>query len=604
MGPEQDRLAAADAGTAGWRQWGPYLAERAWGTVREDYGTDGNAWASVTHDQAASHAYRWNEEGFAGICDDKQRLNLALSLWNGRDPMLKERMFGLTNAEGNHGEDAKDYWWYLDSTPTHSWMRVRYHYPQAEFPYELLRRENASRSKDEGEYELLDTGIFDDDRYWVVTVDYAKAAPDDICMAIHVENAGPDSATLHVLPTLWFRNTWSWGTSDTKPALRAAGTAGVMAEHSRLGSYALCGDGDPVVLVCDNETNNEKLYGVANTSPYPKDGIGDHVIHGAATVNPAGVGTKAALWYRLDVPPGGQVTVRLRLAAGAAPDLGTSWDDTMAARQAEADGFYADLTPAERTPDEASVLRQALSSLLWSKQFYAYDVSRWLSGDPGQPPPPPGRGEIRNGTWQHLNNSDVLLMPDCWEYPWYAAWDLAFHAVAIAHVDPEFAKQQIVLLLREWYMHPSGQLPAYEWNFSDVNPPVHAWAALRIFEIDGSRDHSFLERVFHKLLMNFTWWVNRKDVDGNDVFAGGFLGLDNIGAFDRSTLPPWRHPGAERRHGLDGDVQPRPAGDGARAHPCRARVRRRRHEVLRALLLHLDGHPRRRAVGLRGRVLL
>jgi hypothetical protein len=543
-GAERERLRAADAGTADWRAWGPYLAERAWGTVREDYSADGDAWTNLPHEHARSRAYRWNEDGMAGLCDERQTFCFALALWNGADPILKERMFGLSGVEGNHGEDAKDYWWYLDSTPTHSWMRWRYHYPQAEFPYGDLVAENALRGRTEPEYELADTGVFAGDRYWAVTVDYAKAAPTDMCLLVTVHNRGPEPALLHVLPTLWFRNTWAWGLPDTPavPPTITAGEGGLVAAHHRLGRLVLSGDGYPRALFCDNETNTQRLFGTPGRSAYPKDGINDHVVHGAPTVNPASAGSKAALHYRLSVPAGGSATIRLRLSTvddlGRKADLGAGHEAVLAARQAEADEFYAALAPAALSADRALVLRQALAGMLWSKQFYHYDVRRWLDGDPAGPVPPPSRLRGRNTAWWHLANTDVISMPDPWEYPWYAAWDLAFHTLPLAQVDPWFAKRQLLLLLREWYMHPNGQLPAYEWGFDDVNPPVHAWAALRVFEIDGSRDYAFLARVFHKLLLNFTWWVNRKDSEGNNVFEGGFLGLDNIGPLDRSKALP------------------------------------------------------------------
>ncbi len=532
---ERARLLEVPKGRSPWRRWGPYLAERAWGTVREDYSPDGAAWDFFPHDHARSRAYRWNEDGLGGICDDRQWLCLALAFWNGRDPILKERIFGLSGPEGNHGEDAKEYWWYLDSTPTHSWLRWRYMYPQAEFPYGDLVAENRRRGRDRPEYELLDTGVFDDGRYWEITAEYAKAVPEDLLLRVTVRNAGPDAAAIDVLPTLWFRNTWSWGLDPRRPSLVLDGGA-VVAEHHDLGRRWLVASGFPEALFCENETNTERLFGLPGSTPYPKDGIGDHVIHGAATVNPAREGTKASFRYRLEVAGGATATIELRLR-DTEGGLGGDYDDVIDARRAEADDFYAALTPAGASPDEALVLRQALAGMLWSKQFFHYDVLRWLEGDPAGPAPPPERWHGRNSGWTHLNNADVISMPDTWEYPWYAAWDLAFHCVALAHVDPEFAKSQLILLCREWYMHPNGQLPAYEWAFSDVNPPVHAWAALRVFEIDGSQDVDFLERVFHKLLLNFTWWVNRKDSEGSNVFEGGFLGLDNIGPFDRSALP-------------------------------------------------------------------
>ncbi len=533
MSVERDRLLEVPHGRAPWRRWGPYLSERAWGTVREDYSATGEAWDFFPHDHARSRTYRWNEDGLAGICDDRQTLCFALALWNGRDPILKERIFGLTGPQGNHGEDAKEYWWYLDSTPTHSFMRWRYVYPQAEFPYDRLVHHGRGRL--DPELELVDTGVFDDGRYWEVTADYAKASPEDVLIRISVRNAGPGTATIDVLPTLWFRNTWSWGLpGHAKPSIRLEDGA-LVADHDGLGRRVLSAAGSPDALFCENETNLQRLFGVPSPTPYPKDGINDHVVHGAPTVDPERRGTKAAFRYRLEVPAGETATIELRLSETAG--FGDDFDDVFAARERDADEFYAELTPPGASADEALVLRQALAGMLWSKQFYHYDVQRWLDGDPAGPPPPDSRRYGRNHDWTHLNNMDVISMPDTWEYPWYAAWDLAFHCVALAHVDPEFAKSQLVLLCREWYMHPNGQLPAYEWAFGDVNPPVHAWAALRVYEIAGDRDFDFLERVFHKLLLNFTWWVNRKDSQGNNLFEGGFLGLDNIGPFDRSALP-------------------------------------------------------------------
>lgn len=546
------RLAATKAGEAPWRDWGPYLSERAWGTVREDYSADGDAWHFFPHDHARSRVYRWNEDGMAGFCDEDQRWCLSLALWNEADPILKERMFGLTGAQSNHGEDVKDYWWYLDATPTHSWNTWRYHYPQAEFPYNDLIAENSRRGKQDPEYELIDTGVFDDGRYWVVTVDYAKAGPHDLLMSINVENAGPEEATIHVLPTLWFRNTWSWGDPDEhKPHMRLA-AGRVLADHSVAGPLVLVGDGEPEALFCENETNSERLFGSPNQTPYPKDGINDHVVNGTDTVNPHHTGTKAALHYTLTVPAGGSARVRVRLAGEERPgvtadssslavgplDVADDFDAILADRRAEADAFYDAALPVSRDDEEYRVARQAFAGLLWSKQFFHYDVERWLTGDPGQPTPPPGRGKIRNGGWRHLHSHDVILMPDPWEYPWFAAWDWAFHCVTLAHIDPRFAKDQLILLLREWYMHPNGQVPAYEWAFSDVNPPVHAWAALRVFEIDGGTDFDFLARIFHKLLINFTWWTNNKDREQDNLFEGGFMGLDNISPIDRSAFPP------------------------------------------------------------------
>jgi hypothetical protein len=544
---EAARLKEADAGARPWRAWGPYLSERAWGTVREDYSEHGTAWEYFPHDHARSRAYRWNEDGLAGICDERQTFCFSLGLWNGVDPILKERIFGLTGNEGNHGEDAKEYWWYTDSTPTHSWMSWRYHYPQGEYPYTEMVSVNRQLDRSEPEYELSDSGIFADDRFWVVTVDYAKAGPTDVCALITVANRGPDAATLHVLPTLWFRNTWSWGLPgrDDKPEIVVDGTV-LRGRHRILGQLAMVGDGDPTPLVCDNETNAQRLWGYDDSAEYPKDGINDHVIHGSATVNPEGRGTKAALHYQVEVPAGESRQIRVRLTLVAAPggapsplaDVAGQFDGVIAARKAEADAYFAALVPAGTPADEAQIVRSAVAGLMWGKQFYHFDVARWLDGDPASAPPPEGRRNGRNSEWRHMTSFDIISMPDPWEYPWYAAWDLAFHCIALARVDPHFAKQQLLLLLKDWYLHPNGQIPAYEWAFADVNPPVHAWASLRVFEIDGARDYDFLARVMHKLLINFTWWVNRKDSTGNNLFEGGFLGLDNVGPFDRSaTLP-------------------------------------------------------------------
>jgi hypothetical protein len=548
---EHARLADSTPDAPGeWKAIGPYVSERAWGTVREDYSADGEAWAYFPYEQARSRAYRWNEDGLAGLCDRSQLLCFALTFWNGRDPFLKERIFGLSGPEGNHGEDAKEYWWYSDATPSGSWLRWRYHYPQAEFPYALLRQENARRKRDDPEFELIDTGVFDQDRYWQITADYAKAGPDDVCMRIFVRNAGPDPAELHVLPTLWFRNRWSWDKDVERPVIQASEADGgdavsAIAEGRLLGKLRLTAGPDPAgkpptLLFCENETNARFLYGdEAEQTPYPKDGVNDHVVHGAATVNPARRGTKMACWYRLAVAAGETVELRLRLGRdkpGETADLGAGFERVHADRSREADEYYATLTPADATPGEAAIMRQAFAGIIWSQQFYHYDVARWLDGD--AVPPPPQRKSGRNAEWRHLNNQDIIAMPDKWEYPWYASWDLAFHCVALAYVDPSAAKHQLLLLSREWYMHPNGQLPAYEWNFSDVNPPVQAWAALAVFRIDGGTDFDFLERAFHKLLINFTWWINRKDARGDNVFEGGFLGLDNIGPFDRSAMLP------------------------------------------------------------------
>jgi hypothetical protein len=539
-----------------WRAWGPYVSDRAWGTVREDYSTGGTAWDYLPHDHARSRAYRWSEDGIAGICDDRQRLCLALALWNGNDPILKERLFGLTGPEGNHGEDVKEYYYYLDATPTHSYMRMLYKYPHAAFPYADLVETNRRRGKQEPEYELGDTGIFDDDRYFDVFVEYAKAAPDSIVARITAVNRGPTSAPLHLLPTLWFRNTWSWGASMPKPILCAVGRTAVAAEHAELGTYGLrcadaeirdargtaCGRVAPSLLFTENETNHVRLFGTPNASPFVKDGVDEAIVHGhTSAVNPARLGTKAAAHYPIEVPAGGSVTVDLVLTGASAPPLAAT-DDVIAARQAEADAFYAALQPATLSADERAVQRQAFAGMLWSKQFYHYDVRTWLDGDAAQPPPPHQRGHGRNHDWRHFNTADILSMPDKWEYPWFAAWDLAFHCIPLALLDGDFAKDQLLLLVREWYQHPNGQIPAYEWAFGDVNPPVLAWAAWRVYQIDrkqrGVGDRAFLERVFHKMLLNFTWWVNRKDAEGRNVFQGGFLGLDNIGVFDRSAPLP------------------------------------------------------------------
>jgi hypothetical protein len=517
-----------------WQHWGPYVSERAWGTVREDYSPDGEAWTFFPHDHARSRTYRWSEDGLAGICDDEQILCFAFAFWNGRDPILKERIFGLTGDEGNHGEDAKEYWWYLDSTPSHSWMRWRYAYPQAEFPYDDLIATNAARTRNDPEYELLDTGVFAHG-WWQIDVDYAKAAADDICVHVTVRNMGAQPATLQLLPTLWFRNNWSFYPEVPKPSIDAPAPAQLRAEHQTLGTLVLSGDGSPESLFCENESNAHRLWSEPGPA-YPKDGINDHVVAGAATVNPDHTGTKAALHYRLTCAPGETAEVNLRLAPSAR-DLGEEHAATRAARSGEADAFYATIAPAA-TDDERHVMRQAFAGMLWCKQFFHYDVQRWLDGDPGQPPPPESRRQGRNSRWAHVDNRDVISMPDKWEYPWFAAWDLAFHCITLSHVDPEFAKAQLRLITREWYMNPNGQLPAYEWDFGDVNPPVHALAALAVFQIDGATDHTWLERMFHKLLLGFTWWANVKDPEGDHLFGGGFLGMDNVGPFDRSAPLP------------------------------------------------------------------
>jgi hypothetical protein len=549
---EGKRLIETDARRAHWRRWGPYLSERQWGTVREDYSQGGTAWDSFPHEHARSRVYRWGEDGIAGLSDRHGLICLALALWNGRDPMLKERLFGLTGSQGNHGEDVKEYYFYLDNTPSHSYMRYLYKYPQGEFPYQRLGEENQRRDRRQLEYELIDTGIFDEDRYFDVLVEYAKATAEDILVRITAINRGPDPASLDLLPTLWFRNTWAWGIDARKPRVRTTdpveGALAVEVNHGAYGRRWLLLDGVPTLLFTENETNAAALWGGENRTQYVKDGINDFIVRGNPdAVSPEPHGTKMAARYAVRLRPGEQTTVRLRLTdhPGPAP-FGPAFAEIFAARQREADEFYATVIPDDLSPDAQAVARQAFAGLLWSKQLYLFDVSRWLRGDPAGPTPPEDREYGRNYRWGHLYNDDVLSMPDKWEYPWFAAWDLAFHTIPFALIDPSFAKDQLVLLLREWYMHPNGQLPAYEWAFSDVNPPVHAWAAWRVYKIErrlrGRLDRRFLERVFHKLLLNFTWWVNRKDADGRNVFQGGFLGLDNIGVFDRSApLPTGGH---------------------------------------------------------------
>ncbi|HYP27344.1 MAG TPA: glucosidase [Blastocatellia bacterium] len=556
MTREEERLRQSRERKAHWKRWGPYLSERAWGTVREDYSGHGTAWDYFPHDLARSKAYRWGEDGIGGISDRHQFICFALSLWNGRDPILKERLFGLTGSEGNHGEDVKEYYFYLDSTPTHSYMKFLYKYPQAEFPYARLVEENRRRGKGELEYELIDTGVFDDDRYFDVSVEYAKATPEDILIRITATNRGPEPADLHLLPTIWFRNTWSWESGSARPSLRRVPdvkNAGVVQLcHEYYGHRWLFCQGAPELLFAENETNTLRLYGHENGTRHPKDAINDYVVRGdRGAVNPARSGTKAAAHYPLRLGPGETRVIRQRLTdlelrpSDGDPCNG-DFEKVFAERRAEADEFYAKIIPENASEDNRGVMRQALGGLLWSKQFYYYDLRKWLKGDPAEPPPPPERAKGRNRDWTHLYNDDIISMPDKWEYPWYAAWDLAFHCLPLALVDSDFAKEQLVLLLREWYMHPNGQLPAYEWGFGDVNPPVHAWAAWRVYKIEKKRtgrgDLRFLERVFHKLMLNFTWWVNRKDAEGRNVFQGGFLGLDNIGVFDRSApLPTGGH---------------------------------------------------------------
>lgn len=550
---EEIRLDECRRGAANWRRWGPYLSDRQWGTVREDYSESGSAWTYFSHDQARSRAYRWGEDGLGGICDRYQLLCFALALWNGRDPILKERLFGLTgdgDNRGNHGEDVKELYYYLDSTPTHSYMKLLYKYPQAAYPYSSLVSENGGRGRDVPEYELLDTGVFEGDRYFDIFIEYAKISPEDIAIRITAHNRGPEAATLHLLPTLWFRNTWAWGReSPPRPSLSAPqapeGVFVIEAEHQDIGTRRLLCGGAPNLLFTENETNAAKLFpGGENRTPFVKDGIHEHVVHGRAeTVNPARTGTKASAWYRVEIPPGGNVTLRLRLTdlPPSADMLGDSFDAIFTRRAAEADDFYAKRAGRCSSPEALSVQRQAFAGLLMSKQLYYYNVAAWQEGDPPTFAPP-GRIGVRNKDWRHIHNADVISMPDKWEYPWYAAWDLAFHCIPLAVIDPDFAKAQLVLLLRERYIHPNGQIPAYEWNFSDVNPPVFAWAAFRVYKIErrvrGRADRAFLKRIFHKLLVNFTWWVNQKDREGDNVFEGGFLGLDNVGLFDRSKMAP------------------------------------------------------------------
>jgi hypothetical protein len=558
-GAELRRLEADHARRENWKRFGPYLAERQWGTVREDYSADGTCWDYFPHDHARSRAYRWGEDGLLGICDRQGRLCFGLALWNGVDPILKERLFGLTGPEGNHGEDVKEQYFYLDSTPTHSYMRALYKYPQRAFPYRWLVEENRRRSKTDAEFELSDTGAFDDGRYFDVFAEYAKGSPNDVLIAIDVANRGPEPAPITVLPTVWFRNTWSWGRSGEgysgRPAMAAAGDGTIVLEQPSLGRYRLAieaapSGASPELIFTENETNAERIFCSPNATPYVKDAFHDYVVGGRADrVNPERRGTKAAAVYRLVVPAGGEVRLRLRLTAtdeaAAQPSPFQDFDAVFAARRAEADAFYLAKT-GPLSPDERLAVRQAYAGLLWSKQFYHYDVRAWLEGDPAQPAPPAGRHTGRNTEWGHLYNRDVLSMPDKWEYPWFAAWDLAFHMIPFARIDPHFAKEQLLLMTREWYMHPNGQLAAYEFAFGDVNPPVHAWAAWRVYKIavdaDGKRDRVFLARMFKKLLLNFTWWVNRKDAEGRNLFSGGFLGLDNIGVFDRSRpLPTGGH---------------------------------------------------------------
>lgn len=559
MKREQQRIEESQQRKVHWKRWGPYLSERQWGTVREDYSPNGDAWEYFPHDHARSRAYRWGEDGIAGFCDRHQRICFALALWNERDAILKERLFGLNNREGNHGEDVKEYYFYLDATPTSSYLKCLYKYPQAAFPYEQLIAENRQRTREDPEFELIDTGIFNENRYFDVFVEYAKASAEDILIRISAINRGPDVAPLHLLPTLWFRNTWAWGgavrQAGAKRISSPGGTAVIEFHQSDYGTRWLITEGAPELLFTENETNTELLFNHKNQIPYVKDGIHNYIVHGKKdAVNPAQTGTKVAVHYPVQLKPGASISIRLRLTdqspvqlsgkdrSTAADFFGAGFEATFNERIKEADEFYAGRAEQQMSDDARLAQRQAFAGLLWGKQSYHYEVRRWLLGDPTQPPPPPERLTGRNHQWLHVYNADVISMPDKWEYPWYASWDLAFHCVAMAPIDPDFAKDQLVLLLREWYMHPNGQIPAYEWNFSDANPPVHAWAAWRVYKIEGrvrgKLDRTFLERVFQKLLLNFTWWVNRKDPLGKNVFEGGFLGLDNIGVFDRSMPLP------------------------------------------------------------------
>jgi len=530
---EKERLKIPD-----WKKWGPYLSDRSWGTVREDYSADGQAWTYTTHDMAYSKAWRWGEEGIGGIADKRQHLCFAPAFWNKKDPILKERLFGVSGLEGNHGEDVKELYYYLDSSPTHSYMKTLYKYPQAAFPYDHLVQENRRRTREQPEYELIDTGIFDEDKYFDIFIEYAKAGMEDILIRITVHNRGKEAAPLHVLPTVWFRNTWSWGTDDYKPNMVVSNEGDILIEHRELGEWSLYGETDQNIF-CDNETNGRRFYG-ENKPGYFKDGIQEFLVHGNEHAINYSQGTKACQNYECMIPGGGSTTIRLRLANTRFYNPFADFDQIFADRIRETDEFYADLQKDMKSEDEKQVQRQGFAGMLWNKQLYMYNVEEWLRGDPGQPPPPPERWKGRNHKWVHLKNSNIISMPDKWEYPWYASWDLAFHCMIFALIDADFAKHQLLLLTHDWYMHPSGILPAYEWSFDDTNPPVHAWAAFRVYEIEknangGKGDRAFLETVFHKLLLNFTWWVNRKDEEGNNIFEGGFLGMDNIGLFDRSN---------------------------------------------------------------------
>ena len=546
---ESNRLQEARTGKAAWKKWGPYLSERQWGTVREDYSPDGNAWDYFSHDQARSRSYHWGEDGLAGFSDDKQFLCFSLALWNGKDPILKERLFGLTNSEGNHGEDVKEYYFYLDSTPTHSYMKYLYKYPQAAYPYENIISTNKQRSRTEMEYELLDTGIFNQDRYWDVFVEFAKQSAEDTLIEITICNRGPEAAALHILPTLLFRNTWTWWPGTPKPSMAQSaggkGSVAIAASHQKLGDRYLYCEGTPSLLFTENETNTERIFGTPNATPYVKDAFHNYIVHGKQdAVNPQHTGTKAAADYEVTVGAGQSATLRLRLSDAAPTAMGDAFKDfakIMETRKREADEFYRGVIPQRLTEDEGRVMRQALAGMLWTKQYFGFDVDMWLE-EHGVDPIAPGGKQIRNREWFHMVNEHVISMPDKWEYPWYAAWDLAFHTMALSAVDVDFAKEQLDLMLQEFFLHPTGQIPAYEWNFGDVNPPVHAWATIFLYRTEqalrGEGDIEFLKRSFAKLMLNFSWWVNRKDRFGKNVFEGGFLGLDNIGVFDRSAPLP------------------------------------------------------------------
>lgn len=538
MNAEQTRLQ-----DSAWKEWGPYISDRQWGTVREDYSPDGDAWNYSTHDMARSKTYRWSEEGIAGICDDQQYVCFAVAFWNKKDPIIKERYFGLSNPEGNHGEDVKELYYYLDSTPTHSYMKMLYKYPQQEYPYAWLVDENHRRTRNDREFELIDTGIFDQNKYFDIFIEYAKKSPTDILVRITVNNRGDEDAPLHVLPTVWYRNTWAWGNADYKPRMSDGSQGIIDVYHEALGQFWFRAEGNPPVLFCDNETNTRRLYNYDNGNPYCKDGINDHLIHGTGSVNPRMQGTKAAANYDITVPAGKNVVLRMRLTQDVQQGF-DDFDGVFSTRMNEADEFYNDLQSHSSDTDHGMIQRQAFAGMLWSKQFYHYDVHQWLEGDPAMPKPAAERLTGRNSKWMHLNNREIISMPDKWEYPWYASWDLAFQCLPLGSVDMAFAKRQLLLLTRDWYMHPNGAIPAYEWDFNEANPPVLAMVTWTLYNQDkeangGKGDTYFLERIFHKLMLNFTWWVNRKDTQGNNIFEGGFLGLDNIGVFDRNAqLPP------------------------------------------------------------------